>query len=83
MKGNMDSLEGSDRERELLRRILQYDIRDAIARYEGEMGVSVSNVTLTITTPDECSLELRSEPGAPQAGVPRPIPRMLGVAPGR
>jgi hypothetical protein len=66
-----------ERERELLRRVLQYDIQDAVSRFEAEAGLAVSQVKLTIAETGECSLELETRPGRPHQTPPLPAARML------
>jgi hypothetical protein len=66
-----------ERERELLRRVLQYDIEDAVARYEAEAGVCVSRLSLTSTGPDDFAFELHADPGRPHKQPPTPVTRLL------
>jgi hypothetical protein len=66
-----------ERERELLRRILQFDIEEAVARYEAETGLCVSHVDLTSTGPADFAFDLEAQPGPPHKHPPLPVTRLL------
>jgi hypothetical protein len=66
-----------ERRLELLRRVLQYDVEDAIARYEAEMGCCVANLSLQLGASDEYVMELEMDRQRPPRPGPLPLPRML------
>jgi hypothetical protein len=65
------------RERELLKRVLQYDIQDAVARYEAESRQRVSQIRFEMDESGQCSLEIDAKPGKAHAEPEIPIPRMI------
>ena len=57
-----------DRREELLRRVLQFDVEDAIARYEAEAGCCVVEVTLRLNDNDKYAMELKTAKGTAAKG---------------
>ena len=72
-----DSNMTEERRIELLRRVLQYDIEDAVARYEAEAGCCVVDLNLQLVEFDRFIMELKTDPRIPRRRVPPPLPRML------
>jgi hypothetical protein len=66
-----------ERRLELLRRVLQFDVEDAIARYEAEAGCSVVDLKLRLNGGDEYGMELAVDASRRQKTASRPAPRML------
>jgi hypothetical protein len=66
-----------EREAELLRRILQHDIDDAVARYEAETGLRVSMIAVRVEEDGNCQLEIEAKPGQPHREPPHPFPQGL------
>ena len=66
-----------DRRVELLRRVLQHDVEDAVARYEAEAGCCVVDLNLHLVDPDRFVMELKTDPRISRRSVPPPLPRML------
>ena len=68
-----------DRREELLRRVLQFDVEDAIARYEAEAGCCVVEVTLRLNDNDKYAMELKTDSRARPNRPAPPITRMLVI----
>jgi hypothetical protein len=69
--------DGCERERVLLTRIFQFDIEEALARYEAESGLRVSAIAIQVNANGDCKLEIDAEPGQPHRMPSPPIPHGL------